>query len=275
MQRNPKINKNGVDQRDNLVEFINYVRGLDNYSDDDNRAIKLAFFQKFLPAISGNNDFTIKLVDVAQWLDMMEWNLRKTLIRTYVNGRDYRIIRRKITGGRPREDIYLTTDTVQRLLLQSRSRNAEQVRTYFITMESMYREFMMHKIQDRSKLEDETVRSKKILVLKPFPKQFPVGHCVYVIQVANGSNIRYKIGRTKDLNRRAREHWFTLPGFVKVIYHKLCADEFFLETCAHAGLRKLEIENEIFITNPTKIIETLEFCTKMYTDLCNFTKKCK
>jgi len=110
--------------------------------------------------------------------------------------------------------------------------------------------------------------------------ELPVGHCVYVVELdyedRDGSRFpRYKIGRTKNINRRLMEHRRTLAGFGRIIYHRLCEEHEFLESCVHAGLRQIEIESEIFISNPKEAIETIEHCFSLYENLCNFTRRCR
>lgn len=205
------------------------------------------------------------------------------MLEVAVENRDYYIDKKSsgCQGGRPKEDIWLTRDCVKRVASKSRTRNAQQVLTYLISMEDAYAEFIKNGIQDRMNKEDEDIKEQKQqgLIKPPKKGEFKVGHCVYVtecaVQMNNGEVVnRYKIGRTKDLNRRAAEHWHTLPGFVRVIYQKMCPNHEFLETCIHTGLEKLKVDNEIFITDPKKVIDTIELCMKMRDQLCSVTGDC-
>ena len=116
-------------------------------------------------------------------------------------------------------------------------------------------------------------------VVRPIKGEHPVGHCVYVIEVSfptrtGGTMLKYKVGRTKNLNRRAAEHWAQLVGYVRLVYQRMCPNHKYLETCVQTGLGALKLESEFFISDPDEIIRTVEYCIKACQDLCNFTGKC-
>lgn len=61
---------------------------------------------------------------------------------------------------------------------------------------------------------------------------YPKGPCVYVISVkTNDGKIIYKIGRTKNLNRRYKEHLTSIPNILRVEYYELFRENKFLEAC--------------------------------------------
>jgi hypothetical protein len=71
------------------------------------------------------------------------------------------------------------------------------------------------------------------------------------------------------LNQRGTTHYYTLGGFRRVIYQKLCPNHAFLESCAHLYLGKLKIDHEKFIEDPNKIIEVIEECFEERNRICS------
>lgn len=88
------------------------------------------------------------------------------------------------------------------------------------------------------------------------------------------AKICYRFGRTKDLNRRANDHWHGLDGFVEVIYQKMCVNHKFMEVCASTGLHKLKLDEEVVVADPDRIIAVIEHCYKSNQELCALTGAC-
>lgn len=200
-------------------------------------------------------------------------SLKRTLVKNYKVDRDYKIFPEKSDGGRPKEQILLSNDCFKRIAMQSQAKNSEQVRTYFIEMEDMWKELLQQQMEDRSNREKKSVTSIKLYERAP-KTNFPIGHCVYVIKLfiwdetKQKEEIAHKIGRCKNLNKRFSKLWHTLEGNVEVIFYQMHPDHRFLENSVHSGLRKLEIGSEIFIAEPEKIIELIKYCVKMHDDMC-------
>ena len=137
-------------------EYIDYVMELDQHQEYKTKGgkIKRAFLEDFIPALFKTNKFSNTLECLAKWLDAREDNLRATLKKSYQENTDYKFEEdprtKKITTD-------LTGNCFQRLALASKAPNAEQVRSYFILMEKMYRNFMVEKMSFSSHSEDETV----------------------------------------------------------------------------------------------------------------------
>ena len=82
-------------------------------------------------------DYVIKLDTVAKWLKSTKSHLKDTLKYSYTKNIDYKIKKGISTGGRPSEIILLTPDCFKRLTMSSRTKKAEEVRTYFIELEKL------------------------------------------------------------------------------------------------------------------------------------------
>ena len=257
-------------------DFISFLIDVNPYDDDDDRTMHRDFLEKFVPMILWSDNFTVNLQDLAEALETREDNLKVVLLNEAKEGRDYEIkIEKKVGRGRPKNHILMTRDCVKRVATRSQTKKAKQVLTYLITMEDAYAEFMLNGMQDRRAHQNDELDDRRAQVEKPKRGDFVKGHCIYVIECMNeNGKTAYKLGRTKDLFRRAMEHWHGLTKFIKVIYQKVCVNHQFMEVCGLTGLGKLRCESEILITNPQKIIETFELCAKLNAELCEKTGMC-
>lgn len=76
--------------------------------------------------------------------------------KSYTEGEDYQIeYATKLQGGRPKENIYLTSDCVKRLCLRSKSPKAEQIGSYFVLFEEMYKEYIIQSIEYKHDVESK------------------------------------------------------------------------------------------------------------------------
>lgn len=66
---------------------------------------------------------------------------KKTLIRTYIKNIDYIINKNNNknigSGGHNKENILLTPDCFKRLCMLSKTKKAEEIRTYFLELEKL------------------------------------------------------------------------------------------------------------------------------------------
>lgn len=102
-------------------------------------------------------DLVINLDMVAKWLAIKKSVLIKTLKHSYKESVDYKI--KKTANPNkilPRNNNYklvmITPDCFKRLCMQSRSKKAEEMRSYFIDIETIlfkYRNDIIHGLQQR------------------------------------------------------------------------------------------------------------------------------
>jgi phage anti-repressor protein len=137
----------------------------------------------------------VNLETTAGYLKSTKADLYETLKKSYVENVDYKVTPLPTKGrGRRRMQILLTPDCFKLLCMQSKSKNAQQVRLYFLEVEktlTMYKdeiyETMMKRVQE--------VESN----LKPIVPE-PVKGAVYVLKANEVMNPRkvhdiiYKIG---------------------------------------------------------------------------------
>ncbi len=157
-----------------------------------------AFIDDFFSVVNERTtqtDFAINLDHVAAWLGMRKGNVHNTLRFAYKPGIDY-IARPTPTtpgrhGGHLKKDIMLTPDCFKRLCMRSRSKKAEDVRTYFIALESLvikYREHMVAGMQQEIERMDASRRGRQSVDKAGY---------IYVLRASESKDGAYKIGRTK------------------------------------------------------------------------------
>lgn len=96
------------------------------------------FIDDFFDIFSRNKDtsFTINLDIVAKWLHARKDELFATLKRSYVENVDYTVRNaRSQKGGNRYKLVMLSINCFKRLCMRSRSKKAEDVRTYFIELD--------------------------------------------------------------------------------------------------------------------------------------------
>ena len=238
------------------VDIINYYRQyiLEHVGDDN-----LPVLEDILDIFFYGNDF-ITLDQLAYYLGSQKTHLKKTLIRSYQIDRDYYVENKnKNNYG---DLIYLTMDCAKRMCLRSNTTSGERVRDYFVLAEELYKDYMLRSIKHkRNRNTDEKIGGSIT--------NYPIGNCVYVIKIKYNRKFIYKIGSTDNLNRRYKEHSYTIPGFVGVVYYELFERNTFLEVCIQDYLhdKQLSIESlsgknlvEIYETDLNNIKTLFKLC---------------
>ena len=85
---------------------------------------------------SKNDEFQVDLLLICKWLQTTKSSIHRTLVNSYTNGVDYietpNIAKTIGRGGSNRIQVMITIDCFKRLCMQSKTKQAELVRTYFI-----------------------------------------------------------------------------------------------------------------------------------------------
>jgi phage anti-repressor protein len=161
---------------------------------------------KFIDDFFGIHDYKIMensiYIDfdlVVKWLQSSRSHLKSTLTNTYIENMDYRITKKLSTGGRPSEVITLSYNCFRRLCLLSRTKKAEEVRSYFIGIE-----------KHLNKYKDDIIDALKnrigILNNNQKPKIKPKSGVIYVMKTALDIESVYKIGKSKNFTNRLSTH---------------------------------------------------------------------
>jgi phage anti-repressor protein len=116
-------------------DFLNFV---DNFYD--------IYVEK-----NNQDKFMINLDKLVLLLKCDKMHLKVTLLNSYKKDIDYTIKNQKSTGGRPSELIMLTPNCFKRLCMRSKTKKAEEIRTYFIELEKYLDEYKNCIIQSLNK----------------------------------------------------------------------------------------------------------------------------
>lgn len=217
---------------------------------------------QFYKEDSTQTDFVINISNVAKWLQCSKKELIRTLHRMYKQNIDYIVL--KTTGTKKYANnvrIYLLTpDCFKRLCMMSRSKNADQVRTYFIEIESLlikYRTQLIQGIrQDIAKIQKQKQIRKSIDDTSGY---------TYIIKASHSPEEVYKLGHTKDLAKRLRAYQTGKSEDVEVLFVYKTNDHEAVESCVKAlvGKHRLYARKEIYHLNLDMLKSIMAGCGKL------------
>ena len=222
------------------------------------------------------SDFVVNLDAVSKWLNIRKYNLIVTLRSSYKKNIDYVVdlnprnqalpasVERR--GGHNRLTIFLTPDCFKRMCMRSTGKMSEDVRTYFIEVEGLvlrYKDHMMAGMQaeiDRLERGDARHASNK-----KQPGNVPVGGYIYVVRASERLSNIFKIGRSKNLRRRLREHQSSRSDDLEVMFTFRTDDVEAVEACVHGTLLKKKVKTfrEIFECDIDVIKAVVRGCDRM------------
>jgi phage anti-repressor protein len=93
--------------------------------------------------------FMIDLDDVAYWLNSLKANIKYTLVSSYIKDIDFVIIKsllihrdeQNVQPKHNKETILITSDTFKMLCMRSKTKKADKVRQYYLSLEKMIDEY--------------------------------------------------------------------------------------------------------------------------------------
>ena len=185
---------------------------LKKYSSINNKFID-DFFSLY-DVKTSNDDFVINLENVAKWLNCKKFTLNDTIKNTYQINIDYKIsksINQKSTG-RPREEVMITPNCFKRLCMMSRTEKAEEVRSYFISLEDHINKYKGYIIEGLNKKV-----AKYETELKPQEIQNESGS-IYVLKTTESIEGVYKLGKAKNFKQRLQTHQTSHPEKLDIAY---------------------------------------------------------
>ena len=204
-------------------------------------AIPNAFVDSFLSMYNPDTiqtDLVIDIEKVSKWLNAGKGELVRTLKTSYKESIDYTITRglkrspTKKFGGNNYIKVMITPDCFKRLCMRSNSKRAEEVRTYFIELESLlvrYRAHMLKGMDMEIKQLENAVKPKDVGDSAGF---------IYVIKANPARDSVYKIGRTADLNKRLSTYSTGTIDGVDLVYKFRTDSHKATEACIKAMLKE-------------------------------------
>jgi hypothetical protein len=175
----------------NLIDFLKTHTKINNEFIDD-------FFGLYNPDDKYN--FAINLEDIAKWMNTNKSDLKETLVNSYKEKIDYKIIKGKSNGlkGKPKDTILLTPKCFKLMAMQSKTIKAIEVREYYYELEQVidqYKEYIIKGLEEKIKTLENNQK----------PKINPSKGIIYIIQTSDGIG-HYKVGKTKNLKQRLKQY---------------------------------------------------------------------
>lgn len=217
-----------------------------------------------------DNDFVINLETIAKWLKSNKGDLKKTLTNSYSKNIDYKMKKGKTTGGRPNEIILLSPDCFKRLTMSSKTKKAEEVRTYFIELEKHIDKYKNHIIEALNKQVNTLNNNQK-------PKVANKDGVIYVLKSDKDIEGIYRIGKTKKFRERKQVHDSSHPDDMEIafIYETKNIDE--VENCLKAVLKSKQYRKrkEFYQIDENTLKELIDMCDCMTLKVKKTNKKTK
>ena len=186
----PNININNI-QYNNVQQItdeslVDYIK--------NNSSVPIEFINDFFIIYQYNTkdtDFVIELDILVKWLESIKGNITSTLRHTYKINIDYTEINNKTgTNGRPSSKILITPDCMKRLCMVSRTKKAEDIRSYFIEIEkliSQYKDIIIAEYE-KKKLHKQTIQTNSVIDYIANNSTVPIEFINDFIELYNNSN---------------------------------------------------------------------------------------
>jgi phage anti-repressor protein len=160
------------------------------------------FIEDFFGMYDANfvNTFSINLEKVAKWFNTKKGKLKDTLLYSYKEDIDYKIIKEPNNGkvGKPKETILLTPKCFKLIAMQTKSKKGVQVREYYYELEQVvdqYKEYIIQGLKEKIKKLENNQK----------PKINQRKGIIYIIETDDGIG-HYKIGKTINLRDRLEKY---------------------------------------------------------------------
>ena len=177
-----------------------------------------------------DTEFVIDLDVLVKWLDTRKSTIKETLVKSYTKNVDYTEKNNKLdSAGRPSAIIMLTPDCMKRLCMVSRTKKAEDVRSYFIELEkhiNQYKDVIIERY-----VTNHTAQPTDI-----------TGGVIYLLNTDLNLPGVYKIGKTADFKSRLKTHQSAHVDNIKVIKVYRTTDIDNVEKCLKQYLKSKQFK---------------------------------
>ena len=232
-----------------LIEFLKSHTKINNKFIDD-------FFGLYNSKDKFN--FSIDLEKIALWMDSYKSDLKNTLLNSYKENIDYKIIKDIPSGkkGKPKENIFLTPKCFKLMAMQSKTKKAIQVREYYYELERVidqYKEYIIKGLEEKIlKLENNQK-----------PKINPSKGVIYILETSSDLG-HYKIGKTKNLKQRLKQYNGDKKDDIIPIYVYETDDIDEVERCVKSYAKKYQYRKykEVYKTDINVLKELINDCSE-------------
>ena len=175
-----------------------------------------------------DNEFVIDFEIVVKWLKVRKDNLKSLLVKHFEEKYDYTINKvkkkNKNRGSNYVDIIYLTPDTFKHICMLSQTAKAKQVRKYYLSIEKLVRKYHIH-------IENKLYKELGLIKKNQKPKYKIKRGIVYILRALNSDLSVYKIGRTKNLNKRLNTYNSGLANDIDLLFILEVNDIIGVENC--------------------------------------------
>ena len=215
-------------------------------------------------------NFTINIDAIAKWFNMTVGHIKDTLLYSYKEKIDYKIIKGKSNGlkGKPKDTILLTPKCFKLMAMQSKTKKAIEVREYYYELEQVidqYKEYIIKGLEEKIKTLENNQK----------PKINPSKGVIYIIQTSDGIG-HYKIGKTKNLKQRLKQYNGDKKDDIIPIYIYETDDIDEVEKCIKSYGKKYQYRKykEVYKTDINVLKELINECGE-FNDNINLKMKWK
>jgi superfamily II DNA or RNA helicase/phage anti-repressor protein/predicted GIY-YIG superfamily endonuclease len=197
-----------------------------------------------------NNGFIIDLEVLTKWLGAKKATIKDTLKNSYTKNIDYsETIIRNGVNGRPSSSVMLTPDCMKRLCMVSRTKKAEDVRSYFIELEKhidQYKDVIIERYLANHTPQQENTQ----------------GGVIYILNTDLNLPSVYKIGKTADFKARLKTHQSSHVDNIKVVKVYKTTDIDNVEKCLKQYLKQKQFKKykEFYQVDVDDITKLFKIC---------------
>jgi hypothetical protein len=231
----------------NLIEFLKTYTKINNEFIDD-------FFGLYNP--NDKYNFSINLENIAKWMNSNKSDLKETLVNSYKENLDYKIIKGKSNGlkGKPKDTILLTPKCFKLMAMQSKTKKAVQVREYYYELEQVldqYKEYIIKGLQEKIKLLENNQK----------PKINSLKGVIYILETPYGIG-HYKVGKTKNLRQRLTQYNGDKNDDIIPLYVYETDDIGRVETCIKSYAKQYQYRKykEVYKTDINMLKDLINDC---------------
>lgn len=238
----------------NFEEFADFLK---KYSTIPNTFIDDFF--SFYRYNTSDDDIIVDITLVAKWLQMRKDNLKTTLVRSYIDGVDYKILVNNVkANGRPLEMILISTSCFKRISMNSNTDKGKEVREYYEKIEKL-----LHKYKDH--IIDGLNKKIGILENNQKPKIESKKSLIYFIRSQLTANDVFKLGKSKKIKKRLLSHNSSHADDLEVVLVFETMNMTEVESCLKGVLKKKQYRKrkEIYQIDLDTLKEVLEGCDKL------------
>jgi phage anti-repressor protein len=213
------------------------------------------FYNVLESSNSNTNMFPISLDTLSKWLNVTKGNLFQTLQQSYNEGDDYMLQKEdvRLISGRKKIHVMLTIDAFKRLCMRSRSKKAEDVRTYFIELDNFVTMYTTEILNGLLSKLNKTHRNKD-----------GTGW-IYVFRVKHDI---LKVGYAKDLLLRLRSYNTGRLDDIEILHSFKTSNRKKVEQCVKTfcQAKRLNSRKELFNVDEDIVKRVMQLCVQIGDD---------